>query len=185
MLKILGFDPSLRNWGVAAATLDLQTDKLSVRYMDVVQPIISKNKQVRVNNQDLQAAEQLYAQAHKLAKQADVICIEVPHGSQSARAMASYGICIGVIGSLRHLGIPIIELSAMEVKQVLGKKDATKAEIIAYVQQHHPEAPIPSLNNKINFSKAEHACDAVVAIHAAKQTDLFKVLRTAKLGNQT
>ena len=181
MINIIGFDPSLRNWGIAAAKYDPKTDQLDVFHFDVIQPKLSNDKQVRVNSRDVESAMQLFQKAKAVMQGSHIVCIEVPHGSQSARAMASYGICIGVIGALKALDIPVIEVSALDVKKVLGKKDASKAEVIAFVQAKHPNAPYPMHLNQINQSKAEHCCDAVVAIYAAMQTELFKVLRTAHL----
>ena len=124
-LNVLGFDPSLRHWGIAAGVYDTSTKHLDVKHLDVTEPVIVKTKQTRVNNSDLQAAEQLSAAAMSAMVNADAIFVEVPHGSQSARAMAGYGICIGVLGSLRASGTHFFELTEREVKlAALNKKNS-------------------------------------------------------------
>lgn len=172
-LKVVGFDPSLRNWGVAQGTLNPAEgiSSLEITSLDVIQPALTKTKQVRQNSLDIQSANQLAKQAMAYAKDADLVFIEVPVGSQSARAMASYGICIGVIGALEAMGVPIIQLNPTEVKvAVTGKKTATKEEMIKWARNHYPFAPWPTYKElgqvKISEAKAEHMADATAAIHA-------------------
>lgn len=47
--------------------------------------------------------------------------------------MASYGICVGVLGALRATGIPFFEVTPLKVKMAsAGKKTATKLEMIQW-----------------------------------------------------
>lgn len=178
VLKLVGFDPSLNNWGIAKATLDLGMSPpgLTIVGLDIVQPTFSDGKTVRNNSKDLERAEQLAKGAWAAAHGADAIFVEVPHGSQSARAMASYGVCIGVLGALRTAGIPFFELSEAEVKLAsLGKKGkTTKQEMIEWAIKTHPGVAWPMHNGAINASKAEHMADAVAAIHAGLGNKLFQ-----------
>ena len=92
-IPVCGMDPSLNNWGLAEAELDLSTGLLSTPKLSVVQPTDGDGKkQVRRNSLDLQRAEELAQAALEATERAKVIFVEVPVGSQSARAMASYGI---------------------------------------------------------------------------------------------
>jgi len=81
----VGFDPSLRNWGVAVGYLDTTTQNLTIDDLTVIQPIISTGKQLRVNSKDLEAAHQLYRDAISATQGAHAIFVEVPVGSQSAQ----------------------------------------------------------------------------------------------------
>lgn len=178
-LKVVGFDPSLNNWGVAQGTL--YDDNLCIDYLSVTQPVLSKGKQVRQNSLDLEAAEQLAHVVLKTSRGADVIFAEVPVGSQSARAMASYGICVGILGSLRALGIPFFEVTATEVKLAMtGCKTATKAQMITAAERRHQGANWPRFQRDgqsfITESKAEHMADAIGAIYAGIQLASFKQL---------
>lgn len=184
-LKIVGFDPSLRHWGIVKGTLAVKRDSgiintsLYVDEMTVTEAVLSKGKQIRQNSLDLETAQQLCAGALEAAKDAQAIFVEVPVGSQSARAMASYGICVGVLGALRATGIPFYEVTPAEVKlSTVGKKTATKEEMIEWAVKQHPEAPWPTYKehgvNRINAGKAEHMADACAAIYAGINGNLFK-----------
>lgn len=185
-LIIVGFDPSMNNWGVSRGVMsvdltDLRKSSLYVQGLAVINPVKPDSKQVRTNSKDLVAAEQLAQGALKAAAGAHAIFVEVPVGSQSARAMASYGICVGVLGALRAMGIPFFEVTPTEVKMAtVGKKTATKQEMIAWARTQHPEAPWPLYKEKgveyVTESKAEHMADATAAIYAGVRTTTFQSL---------
>lgn len=185
-IPVLGMDPSLRNWGLAQGNLDLETGILEDLHLSLIQPLDLKGKQVRQNSQDLHLAEQLAFGALEAAKQAKCVFVECPVGSQSARAMASYGICVGVLGSIRSMGIPLIEVSPIEVKKVFtGNPNATKELMIKTAEGFYPDANFPRQKGKI-VAKAEHMADAVAAIHAGVLTSVFqsvmKLLMIAQSG---
>ena len=178
-LKLCGADPSLRNWGMAAGTFDTDTCKLTIDKLDLTCPDLSKGKQVRQNSLDLESAYQLYKGAVAIAEGAHAVFVEVPIGSQSARAMASYGICVGVLGALRANGIPFFEVTPNEVKLAgPGNKNATKTHMIEWAVDKHPEADWPFYKEhgkqKISAAKAEHQADAVAAIYAGLASNSFK-----------
>jgi Holliday junction resolvasome RuvABC endonuclease subunit len=179
VIKVVGQDPSLRNWGLAVGTLDLETKKLTVEYVDLTNPVLPTGKQVRQNSSDLESALQLYKGAADAAIGAHAIFVEVPVGSQSARAMASYGVCVGVLGALRANGIPFFEVTPTEVKlAAVGNKTATKQDMIKWAMESHPEANWPTYkqNGKVMVSeaKAEHMADAIAAIYAGIRCNSFQ-----------
>ena len=175
-IPVVGFDPSLRNWGIAESFLDLQTGFLDTPILSLVQPKDMEGKQVRQNSSDIFLAEQLARTVFEVAKKAKVIFVEVPVGSQSARAMASYGICLGIIGAIKALGIPFIEVTAFESKQCFtGNRLATKEDMIARAVELYPNANFPRHKGAIT-SNAEHVADAIAAIHAGVQTPVFQNL---------
>lgn len=178
-LNVVGFDPSLNNWGIASGVY--QNGFVRVTELGLVNPVLPTGKQTRQNSSDLAAAEQLSAAAFKATRGADAIFVEVPVGSQSARAMASYGICVGVLGSLRAMGIPFFEVTATEVKLgMTGCKTATKLQMINAAELLHPEANWPRYTKNgqtfITESKAEHMADAIGAIHAGIKLATFQQL---------
>ena len=183
-IRVCGFDPSMRNWGMAVADLDLGSGLLDVPTLSIIQPRDEKSKQVRKNSKDLALAKQLFEGAYDTAKSCKVVFVEVPVGSQSARAMASYGVCIGVLGSLAGLGITIIEVSPEENKKALtGIKYATKEAMISTAMAEYPTANWPRQErNGATFKKgdlkaeAEHVADAIGAIHAGCATPTFQTL---------
>lgn len=175
-IPVVGFDPSLRNWGVAEATLDLITGYLDTPRLSLIETKEPKGKQVRQNSTDLHIAEQLAKRALETARNAKVIFVEVPVGSQSARAMASYGVCIGVLGAIRAEGIPLIEVTPTEVKKTFtGDKNATKEKMITEAVRLYPTANFPRHKGEVS-GKAEHVADAIAAIHAGVLTPMFQNL---------
>lgn len=175
-IPVVGFDPSLRNWGIAESMLDLDTGYLDTPVLSIVETVDLTGKQVRQNSNDLYVAEQLAKGAIPAARRAKAIFVEVPVGSQSARAMASYGVCVGVLGAIRSLGIPLIEVTPTEVKVAFtGNKTATKEEMIAEAIKLYPQANFPNQRGRIT-AKTEHVADAIAAIHAGVNTPMFQNL---------
>ena len=178
--KVVGFDPSLRNWGIAQGIiLPGPSPSLRISHLSVINPVLPKGKQVRQNSLDLESAKQLAEGALAAAKDAKAIFVEVPVGSQSARAMASYGICVGVLGALRATGIPFFEVTPTEVKMAsFGNKTATKAQMISWAVKQHPEGNWPTYLEKgvihISEAKAEHMADAIAAIYAGVRCNTFQ-----------
>lgn len=180
-IAVCGMDPSLRNWGIAEAILDLETGFLDTPALTLIETKDISGKQVRQNSNDLSLAQQICDVAIPIARKAKAIFVEVPVGSQSARAMASYGVCVGILGSIRSLGIPIIEVTATEVKKTFtGDPVATKSQMIQQALLEYPSANFPRHGGKI-VAKAEHVADAIAAIHAGVQTPAFlNIMRIIK-----
>jgi len=178
VVKVVGMDPSMSNWGIAVGLLDVNQETLTIDHLAVLKPEVPSGKQVRQNSKDLARAAELYAGALLQVTGAKAIFVEAPVGSQSARAMASYGICMGVLGALRVAGHGFIELTPTEVKLAgHGTKGATKQQMIDWALRTHPEAPWPTFTRegqtKVSAVKAEHMADAVAAIHAGLKTPEF------------
>ena len=168
-IQVVGFDPSLCNWGAAVGTYNVSTGNLTIEKVHVIQPVLSKGKQVRKNSEDLERAHQLAVDVLALARDPHAIFVEVPVGSQSARAMASYGICVGVLGALRASGKAFFEVTPTEVKHITGNKNATKMDMINWAKGNHPFVEWPA-----SAAKAEHMADAVAAIHAGLASNPFR-----------
>lgn len=178
-IKVVGQDPSLRNWGIAVGYYSLDTGELKIHKVGLTNPELSTSKQVRQNSQDLESAYQLYKGAIESVKDAQAVFVEVPVGSQSSRAMASYGICVGVLGALRANGIPFFEVTPTEVKlAAVGDKNASKQAMIQWATTQHPEANWPTHSYRgqqlISESKAEHQADAIGAIYAGLACKTFQ-----------
>lgn len=180
-VKVVGLDPSLRNWGVSIGSLDplVGIDSLRIHELHVIQPDLPIGK-IRQNTLDILSASHLYFQSHKFIEGAFAVFAEVPIGSQSSRAMASYGVCVGVLGALKSEGIPLIELTPAQIKKVVGPIQTNKSEMIAWASGKHPEAPWPTIKRlgqtKIVEGKAEHMADATAAIYAGIASQEFQQL---------
>jgi len=176
-IPVLGMDPSMSNWGLAHADLDLSTGLLDTPTLELISPRTVSGKQVRQNSKDLQRAEDLAKPVLERCRQARAIFVEVPVGSKSARAMASYGFCVGILGTLRAEGIQLIEVTPTEVKVALsGDANATKRRMIDAASELYPEANWPPLFKGRLPEKSEHLADAIGAIHAGANTPVFQNL---------
>lgn len=176
---VVGFDPSLRNWGIAKGIYTPAEQRLTISYLDVIRPVITEGKKIRNNAKDLEAAEQHATGAWTVIQDAQAVFVEVPHGSQSARASVSYGLCIGVLGALRTSAIPFYDVSEAEVKKATtGNRKAEKAETIAWAMERHPEAPWPMQTQlgitSVVAGRAEHMADAIGAIYAGLASKPFQ-----------
>jgi Holliday junction resolvasome RuvABC endonuclease subunit len=184
-IRVVGFDPSLRNWGIAKGSLDLLSDQLEIEKLEVSKPILQKKKQVRQNSLDLEAAYQHCHNIMPYLQDADALFVEIPVGSQSARSMASYGICIGILGAVRT-NMPLYQVTPTEVKlAATGKKTASKKDMIEYATQSFPSAPWPTYKKNgqtlITEATAEHMADAIVCIEAGLKLPEFQMYKSALL----
>lgn len=181
-MKICGMDPSLQNFGIAFATLDLDTLTFVVDRFELAKTAPEKDKKVRKvvrkNSEDLERAKILHGAAMGAVKDIWLAFVEVPVGSQSSRAMASYGVCIGVLAAVGQ-AVPMVQVTPTEVKLAgAGVKTATKEEMIEAMMAKYPNAPWPTQKKAGMIvpiaSVCEHLADAVAAIEAGMATDEFR-----------
>lgn len=171
-ITIAGLDPSMRNFGMVKAALDLTTGKIEIIDLVLTETSTSpKNKTVRKNSEDLNRARVLSQAVNIFLHDVDMAFVEIPVGSQTARAMASYGMCIGI---LSQITIPMIQVTPSEVKiAATGSKTATKLEMISWATDKYPDAAW--LRQGVRYlAKNEHLADATAAIHAGLATDEFR-----------
>ncbi len=173
---LAGLDPSLSNFGMVRGEY-LNGLFVPDRLQLVETKPDSSAKSVRKNSQDLERCRSIYKAMSVFLEPADIVCVEIPIGSQSARAMASYGACIGLLSSIQK---PLIQILPAEVKlTATNSKTASKAQMIAWAPSLYPDLPwsTTTRNGTRTFSnKNEHLADAIAAVHAAMETDYFKSL---------
>ena len=178
-VRVVGVDPSMNNFGIVVADVDIYspTFDFEIVSMTLVQSgnEAKAKKTIRKNSDDLRRAKLLYDGFQQACNEAQFAFIEVPVGSQSARAMASYGMCIGVLASCP---IPIIEMTPTEVKLAgTGVRTATKGEMIEAAIAAHPEGKwlTRKLRGSLEYTNAnEHLADACFAIKAGLKTPEFR-----------
>lgn len=175
-ITVLGLDPSLANFGIARVVVDIDERKIiEVLSLEVVETEKTTCKVVRRNSDDITRAQALHAAMQQAAVGCHIAFAEVPVGSQSARAMASYGICIGVLAACP---IPLIEVTPIELKlAVIGKKTASKEEIIAKMVGMYPHEDWYVRKVKgvqALTAKNEHIADALGAVVAGLGTSQFQ-----------
>lgn len=175
IIPVLGMDPSLRHWGLSEALLDLSNGTLSTPIGSIIEPKDLEGKQIRVNSNDLWLAEQLSVPVFEAVKKAKVIFVECPVGSQSARAMAAYGVQMGILGMIRGLGHSLIEVTATENKRMFtGNPNATKKDMISKLLEFYPDIILPRGKGGKPGDKSEHIADATASIHSGVRTPLFQ-----------
>lgn len=176
-VKVVGLDPALSNLGIAIARVNIRTMEIIVDDLRLVQTDAdNKNsKTVRKNSDDLRRARLLYEGMVEACDGVSFAIAEVPVGSQSSRAMASYGVCLGLLAACP---VPIVQVQPTETKLAsVGSKTASKAEMIEWAMGKHPSAPwiMRKFNGRMEpVDKNEHLADAIAAIEAGIRTDQFK-----------
>lgn len=179
LIKVVGIDPALRNFGFATAMIDIDKDEIaSIEALELVKTDDQAGKVVRRNSDDLRRANLLAEAVRRLTDPAEGLTlafVEVPVGSQSARAMASYGVCIGVLTNCK---CGMIEVTPTEVKVNAVKiKTATKQEMIDWAHGLFPEAPWLMACGKLK-NENEHLADAIGAINAGLKTAQWKQVKS-------
>lgn len=161
-MKIASFDPSMSNWGVVIVDYDGNSFSNVKGYTFSYPKPKEKTSQ---NLMDLDRAKWLYKSLLEVTKGVDLIVAELPHGSQSSRAMVSYSMCNTLVGVLTT-DIALVPIKAKEVKDYMGINHSKK-DIINYIDSIIPDL-LPKKNNKL-LNRGEHIADAVVALLVAEQ----------------
>jgi hypothetical protein len=136
----------------------------------LIETTTGKNKRVRKNSDDLDRARAISSELKQSLKDVQMVFAEVPVGSQSARAMASYGISIGVLSAIAK---PMVQVTPSEVKiAAVNDKTASKEEMIAWAVDLYPDFDWLERGGK-KLNKNEHIADAIAAIHAGIKSEQF------------
>lgn len=180
-MKILGIDASLSNFGFALTDVNMDTLKFEVEELLLIETKPGHQKKVRKNSDDLERCRKHVDAMRFMTSKAQMVCVEMPVGSQSARAMASYGACMGILAGC---DLPMIQVTPYEVKlAAVGIKTASKEEMIAWAYNAYPGLNwLPGVKSGKNASKHpgfiagknEHLADAIAAVEAGLKTDDFK-----------
>ncbi len=173
-IRIASIDPALANFGIARLVLRLSDMKLGIERLKLIETDKRTNKVIRQNSDDLRRAQEITKAFHAEVAPCTVCFAEIPTGGQSARAVLSFGISIGI---LANCPIPLIQVQPFETKlATVGTKTASKEEMIEWAVEAFPKGPW--LRNKAGkpLNKNEHLADAVAVAYAGLQTEEFKRL---------
>lgn len=177
-VKVIGMDPSFRNWGYAVAEVDIETLEVTVSEVEVFTTEKTSARTVRRTSDDFRCAQELYGKFLEMVHRHEPAFLfsEIPAGSQSAVASKGLGIALGVLASS---AVPLIQVQPQEVKLALtNSKTASKQQMMEEAHKLHPNAAgwlyrIKN-NTPLLLSRMEHAADAIGAIHAGIQTQQFQ-----------
>jgi Holliday junction resolvasome RuvABC endonuclease subunit len=177
LIKVVGVDPAFRNTGYAVGTVDIDTFEIKITHLHLTKTAKiekSQRKVVRANSDDISRAAVLINDFRRITSAVNVVFAEVPHGAQSASAAKSNGVCYGMLAGCT---LPLIQLTQGEVKiAAVGKKTATKNEMIDWAILQHPEANWLMRKSKgvmVPINDNEHLADAVATIYAGVITEEF------------
>lgn len=178
-VKISGMDGSLRNFGVAVVSLDVETMEMSVEELVLLKTEKGKEKTVRKSSDNLERAQSIATGLEEVLKGSISVFAEVPSGGQSYDAVLGFGIVIGLYASVK---VPLLEVSPSETKKAaVGTRTASKQEIIEWAAEKFPTAPWRRYKrNGAKFKKGdlmqdnEHLADAVAIVHAGIKTPAFQ-----------
>ena len=158
-----GLDPSLSNFGMAKGTA--VNGKLTIDQITLVTTLVDSSTKYK-NMDDLRRAKELGGVMMDFFEGIDTVYVEIPVGSQSARAMASYGICVGIIAAL---GKRVVRVSAKDVKLIAtDNPKALKRDMINWATNKYPDLPWLTKKRKgeLTYTNAnEHVADAIAALH--------------------
>lgn len=167
------FDPSFTSWGNAKLRYKPDVNELEVLDLVLIPTQKRSGKTVRVSSDNLRRASELYEAMVLHTKGSAVAFTEVPSGGQSASAVYSFGI---VVGLLAACPIPLIQIQQHETKlAAVGTKTASKEEMIEWATESFPDAPWLYQGKRL-LKANEHLADAVAVGHAGIRTDDFKRL---------
>lgn len=166
---VIGFDPSMNNWGYAVANV---TDKIEPIALGVI-AVSGVGKSV--TEQYIDHSAKLYMEVINVLNRYNTktIIAETPTGSQSFASAKSYALVNGLLGVLSAQGYKVILVKPNDLKSLVGNQSASKADMINWVINKYPNIALPKHNGKVVLSKSEHMCDALIAIHAAINLNLF------------
>lgn len=168
-IKIVGFDPSMSNWGIAKATLDVNTMEFTVDDLTLVETESESKKGVIKQSDDLRRARIVKEGMLEACEDASFAISEIPFCNPAGYAAANFNSGL-VTGVLAACPIPLIQVFPSEVKmKATGIRSATKEEMIAWAMKKFPDAPwrMRTLKGKQVPTKAnEHLADAVASINA-------------------
>lgn len=170
IIRIVGFDAALNNFGIAQAYYDTACDTLDTYRLQLVTTEAWKGpKRGSKAGDELRRARHIHSEMLRNCVGMDMCAAEVPSGSQSAKAARSLGIVVGVLAA--H-PIPMIEVSQHDVKMAaVGNPRASKDQMIDWAVSLYPDLNWPIKSNGVIIKgRAEHLADAIGVLHAAIKT---------------
>jgi Holliday junction resolvasome RuvABC endonuclease subunit len=179
-LIVIGLDPSFANLGICAGAFSSNAGTelpkcLDIEELKLIHTDVQNKKVVRKSSDDLRRAKEQHTALHNMLDKYSphIVFTEVPSGSQSAVSAKGLGITIGILASITYA---VIQVSQQEVKMAsVGKKTASKEEMIDWATSLYPDAPWLTHNKKL-VAANEHLADAVAVINAGMRTDEFQRL---------
>ena len=170
---ILGCDPGFANFGWCLAHYH-GGDTLAIDSLGVIEtrPHGKRNTQSESN---ARRASKIGVNLDKLAKTADVMCVEAMSYPRNAMAAHKMGLAWGAMAVVcEDNELPLLQATPQDVKvAVCGKRSASKQDVETALCAIYPEAK--SHTDRWPMGKREHMFDALGAIHALLDSDVIRM----------
>lgn len=167
-MRAVAIDPSFRNTAIVQATI-INGEIVSVDFIHLEH---TEKGNGLVSEDDWGCARKISDAVLSFTKSADVVMVEQPIGSQSARASWTSGIVLGILASIPK---PVMRFRPDAVKlHFTGDKNASKRDMIDRAKKLFPSVTLPTTKKRgktvIVSSRAEHICDALAVLYLGAKT---------------
>lgn len=181
---ILGIDPGFASVGYAVVAMGAEPAQDSPIKMGVIRTQKADGKRkVRASEDNLERAKEISKELQTILTlyPASLICAETMSYPRNSAAAAKMAICWGVLAAIaQQRGIALTQASPQEVKKaVCGKKDASKEDVKVALDSMFPSMLTGTLGlcSKIPASVQEHPYDALAAVIACRDSEVFLLAR--------
>ena len=174
-MNVLGIDPGFASLGWGVVTAD--KTEVEARSCGVIQTVKgTKMMHMRSSEDNIQRAQSIYDELDdKIINEGiELICTETMSWPRNAGVVGKMGIVWGVIASVAWKNkVPIIQSSPVDIKfEMTQDRKASKEKVISWVQMVFPNLKMPPQE-----TLQEHCADAVAAVWACRNSQLFRALR--------
>lgn len=189
-VRVVGQDPSMNNWGLVAADVDLNNDcKIEIVEMKVItneKKKLAGRKLVRKTSLDYERVRDLHGSIVEFfdKHKPKITMAEVPSGGKSANALKSAHMCVTILGCIPT---PLINLTQNECKiHAFNNRSASKQQSIEWAMSRFPDADWKMRKLKGQLVSVdgynEHIADACIALETGLYSEEFiKIVEVAKL----
>lgn len=181
MIRIIGIDPGFASTGWAIA--EFTSGRPRVLEVGVVrtQKAQAKLRTLAADDNFRRAREVSEALARLCRTHgARLVCAEAMSPMRNASSAAKVAMCWGVVAATCELlEIPLAQVSPQRLKKtLLGRVQGTDPELQAELERRYPE--LVQLMTSIRAkTQRQHAYDAVGAIEACREGEVFRALQSA------
>lgn len=175
-IRFIAMDPSLANTGFLWG--EIINDEPKLLGWEVIQTSKTNNKQIRASSDTVERAKATIEAINRITESVNptVTFAETPSGSQSSNGMKSYGLSCSYIALLKPSAI---QVTPTEVKKAtVGKKTASKEEIMSWAEKQHPYFNFErNKTGELIKARMEHICDCIAIVHAGIKTSQYEQIK--------
>ena len=179
-MRVLGVDPGFANFGWCVGSVHPRGIVIPVECGVMHTTKSHKRLKVLAPDDEFRRTTELADKLERLLDEHDVrmVFAEGMSSPRNATTIRMLGYAWGVLASAcQRRTLPLAQVSPKQLKKALcGRISVTDAELHAQVQLRYPEYKAIVETFVTNSSKREHAYDALGAIDACREGQLFRTL---------